>query len=272
MKVCDAISIARKRAGLTQEQLAERVYVTRQAVSRWENGDSEPSIDMRKLLASELDVPITELFDLPDAPACQCCGTPFDVPNMPFGTNADGSENPDYCGWCYQDGKFTSAGLDEIIERNVPFLMEATGYTQEEAVSFMGAVLPTLKRWKNARNHNEPGDCRKSVFHVCPSCNNVVWSMGDATVNCCGNVLDPLAAKRNAGILEASVEVADGCQRVSIDYPMTKHDSISYIFAVGDDLVRIKRLYPEQEARAEFPLQGPCKLYAYGESCGLVEL
>jgi AcrR family transcriptional regulator len=34
----------------------------------------------------------------------------------------------------------------------------------------------------------------------------------------------------------------------------------------------IKRLYPEQEARAEFPLLGPCKVYAYGHSCGLLEL
>ena len=53
---------------------------------------------------------------------------------------------------------------------------------------------------------------------------------------------------------------------------MTKQDHLAYILSVGDDLVRIKRLYPEQEARAEFPLQGPCALYAYGESCGLVEL
>jgi DNA-binding XRE family transcriptional regulator len=272
MKVSDAISNARKRAGLTQEQLAAKVYVTRQAVSRWENGDSEPSVDMRKLLANVLDMPAAELFDLPDAPACQCCGTPFDVPNMPFGTDADGTENPDYCGWCYQNGKFTSTGLDEIIERNVPFLMEATGYTAEEAVSFMGAVLPTLKRWRSAENCNLAADCRKGVFYACPDCGNAVWSMGEATVNCCGNVLEPFVPRRNDGILAAEVEVADGCQRVLISHPMTKQDHLAYILAVGDDLVHIKRLYPEQEARAEFPLQGPCTLYAYGENCGLVEL
>jgi len=117
MGVGEAIQSARKKAGLTQEQLAAKVYVTRQAVSRWETGESEHGIDMRKLLASVLDAPIRELLDLPDAPACQCCGTPFDVPNMPFGTNADGTENPDYCGWCYQNGEFTSGGLDEIIEQ-----------------------------------------------------------------------------------------------------------------------------------------------------------
>ena len=51
MKVSEAIAKARKDAGLTQEQLAGRLYVTRQAVSRWETGESEPGIDMRKAIA-----------------------------------------------------------------------------------------------------------------------------------------------------------------------------------------------------------------------------
>jgi hypothetical protein len=53
---------------------------------------------------------------------------------------------------------------------------------------------------------------------------------------------------------------------------MTKKDHLLIIAAVGDDRVRIKRLYPEQEARAELWLQGPYKLYAYGKGCGLVAL
>ncbi len=272
MGVGEAILHARKRAGLTQEQLAARVYVTRQAVSRWETGESEPGVDMRKLLASVLDVSVIELLDLPDAPACQCCGTPFSVPNMPHGTNADGTKNPDYCGWCYQDGAFTAGGLDEIIEHNVPYLMQATGYTQEEAVSFLGAVLPTLKHWRQAENQNPAANLRRSVLYVCPDCDNVVWSSGEAAVSCCGNVLEPLVARPNDGVLDATVEVAEGFRRVHVAHPMTKEDHLLFIAAVGDDLVRVKRLYAEQEARAEFALQGPCKVYAYGARCGLVEL
>lgn len=272
MSVGETILTARKNAGLTQEQLAAKVYVTRQAVSRWETGESEPSIDMRKLLANILGVPVASLLDLPDTPACQCCGTPFDVPDMPFGTNADGTENPDYCGWCYQNGTFTSAGLDEIIERNVPYLMQATGYTAEEAVSFMGAVLPTLKRWRSVENRNVAANLKRSFFYVCPDCGNVVWSAGEAVPSCCGNALEPLVPAKNTGVLDASVEVADGCQRVCINHPMTKDDHLLFVATVGDDLVRIKRLYPEQEARAAFPLQGPCKVYAFGRACGLVEL
>lgn len=272
MGIGEKIQQARREAGLTQEQLAAKVYVTRQAVSRWETGESEPGIDMRKLLARVLGVPVARLLDLPDAPACQCCGTPFDVPDMPLGTNADGTENPDYCGWCYQGGEFTGGGLDEIVERNVPYLVQATGCSAEEAVSFMGALLPTLKRWREAENRNKAANLKRGSFYVCPDCANVAWSAGEAAVSCCGNALEPLRASGDPDALDAAVDVADGCQRVEIAHPMTKDDHLLFIAAAGDDLVRIKRLYPEQEARAEFSLQGPCRLYAYGSACGLVEL
>lgn len=261
MKVNEAISLARKAAGLTQEQLASCVYVTRQAVSRWETGESEPSIDMRKMLAEVLGVPVVDLLDLPDEPACQCCGTPFSVPNMPFGTNADGSENPDFCAWCYDHGTFTSDGLDEIIERNAPFLMQATGYTQEEAVSFMGALYPSLKRWASTANENRSANAKRSKLYVCPDCSNILWSMGSANMSCCGNALVPLVAVSCPEGF-AIKTYADGCDVVTLNSPMTKEDYVTFVAAIGDDLVRIKRLYPQQEALAIFFRQGPCTFYA----------
>ena len=150
MTIKDVLPEIRKEKGLTQEELAAKVFVTRQAVSRWETGETTPSIDMAKLLASVLDVPVVRLLDLPQEPACQCCGTPFSVPNMPKGADADGAENPNYCKWCYDEGKFASATMDDVIEKSAPYLMQATGVSLDEAVSFMGALLPTLSRWKDA--------------------------------------------------------------------------------------------------------------------------
>lgn len=57
MKLNETISKARKRKGLTQEQLAQKLYVTRQAVSRWERGEVVPGIDMLKLIAITLEEP-----------------------------------------------------------------------------------------------------------------------------------------------------------------------------------------------------------------------
>ena len=148
MAIKDVLPQMRKERGLTQEGLARRLYVTRQAVSRWETGETTPSIDMAKLIALALDVPVMRLLDLPQAPSCQCCGTPFSVPDMPKGTDADGTENPDYCKWCYDEGSFANATMDDVIEKSAPYLVQATGVTLDEAVSFMGALLPTLGRWK----------------------------------------------------------------------------------------------------------------------------
>ena len=52
----ETLVAAREQRGMTQQDLAEKLYVTRQAVSRWENGETEPSVDMRKLIATVLDV------------------------------------------------------------------------------------------------------------------------------------------------------------------------------------------------------------------------
>ena len=151
MAIKDVLPQIRRDKGLTQEELAHRLYVTRQAVSRWETGETTPSIDMAKLIAIALDVPVVRLLDLPQESSCQCCGTPFSVPDMPKGTDADGTENPDYCKWCYDDGKFTGATMDDVIEQSAPYLAQAAGMSLDEAVSFMGALLPTLGRWKDER-------------------------------------------------------------------------------------------------------------------------
>ena len=148
MAIGETIKELRQAKGMTQEDLAAKVYVSRQAVSRWENGETQPGIDMRKLLSIALDAPLMTLLDMPEGGLCQCCGTPFAIPNMPHGTNADGTENADFCKWCYDEGKFVYDDMDELIEKTAPFLMEAMGMNREEAVSFMGALAPQLAHWK----------------------------------------------------------------------------------------------------------------------------
>ena len=51
MKTKDIILELRNKAGLSQDELAEKVFVTRQAVSRWENGETTPNTETLKLLS-----------------------------------------------------------------------------------------------------------------------------------------------------------------------------------------------------------------------------
>lgn len=53
----------RTQHGLSQEELASQVYVTRQAVSRWETGETIPNTETLKLLSQRFDVSINTLLD-----------------------------------------------------------------------------------------------------------------------------------------------------------------------------------------------------------------
>lgn len=149
MEFGTALASARKARGLTQEQLASRLYVTRQAVSRWERGEVVPGIDMIKLISNVLDEPLSNLLSMPDH-FCQSCGMMLAPDDC--GTDVAGNKTDHYCKWCYEHGEYTyETTMDAMIEDCAPRLAENTGMTLDEAVSLMGAVLPQLERWRAAR-------------------------------------------------------------------------------------------------------------------------
>ena len=53
----------RKKSGLSQEQLGEKVNVTRQTISNWELGETQPNPEQLKLLSKTLNVSVDELID-----------------------------------------------------------------------------------------------------------------------------------------------------------------------------------------------------------------
>ncbi len=58
----DNIKSFRLKMNLTQDELAEKLNVTRQAISKWENNKTEPDINMLYLIATTLDITIEELL------------------------------------------------------------------------------------------------------------------------------------------------------------------------------------------------------------------
>lgn len=58
MKTKNVILELRTQSGLSQDELAKKLMVTRQAVSRWENGETVPNTDTLKLLSKVFDVSI----------------------------------------------------------------------------------------------------------------------------------------------------------------------------------------------------------------------
>lgn len=67
MKLCEKLVKLRRESGMTQEELAAKLYVTRTAVSKWENDKGYPGIDSLKLLSQIYNVSIDELISEEDA-------------------------------------------------------------------------------------------------------------------------------------------------------------------------------------------------------------
>ena len=62
MEFNEKLQELRKQKGLTQEELAEAIYVSRTAISKWESGRGYPSIDSLKAIARYFSVTIDELL------------------------------------------------------------------------------------------------------------------------------------------------------------------------------------------------------------------
>ena len=115
METKNIILKLRTGRGMSQDELADKIMVTRQAVSRWENGDTVPNTDTLKLLSKEFDVSINTLLGEPRKLICQCCGMPIDDDSI-LGRDKDGTLNEEYCKWCYADGTYTYNDMDELID------------------------------------------------------------------------------------------------------------------------------------------------------------
>lgn len=137
--------------GWSQEDLAERVYVTRQAVSRWENGETVPNTETLKLLSKLFDVSINTLLGSPYSLVCQCCGMPLE--DQVMSREADGSLNEEYCQWCYADGQFVYTSLEQLID----FLVEHMSnehWPKDQMRAYLQGMLPTLQYWKAIAQEN----------------------------------------------------------------------------------------------------------------------
>ncbi len=155
MQTKDIIYRLRTENGLSQDELAEKVFVTRQAVSRWENGETVPNTDTLKLLSKLFDVSINTLLGEPQKRICQCCGMPLE--DEIIGKNSDGTPNGDYCKWCYYEGAYTYSDMNELIDVCVKHMV-SDAFNEEQARAYMQQLLPTLDYWKRYDELSDNGE------------------------------------------------------------------------------------------------------------------
>ncbi len=145
METKDIILELRTNSGMSQDDLAEKVMVTRQAVSRWETGETVPNTETLKLLSRVFDVSINTLLGMPRQLVCQCCGMPLE--DSTISKEPDGDFNEEYCKWCYADGEFKYTSKEQLIVFCAKH-MATEEWPEEQVRAHMEAVVPKLNHWK----------------------------------------------------------------------------------------------------------------------------
>ena len=176
----------RESKNMTQEELAEKIYVTGKAVSKWENGQGFPDISLIEPLSKALDISVIELLS-----------------------------------------------------------------------------------GEHIFNKNTQSNMFRNQFYVCPICSNVIQSVGEAVIICCGLTLPPLEAENEDNEHIIYFERVEDEYYVTVGHPMTKEHYISFLAAVSDNGVQFVKLYPQGNAEARFKISRVKYLYAYCIKDGL---
>ena len=133
----------------------------------------------------------------------------------------------------------------------------------------LGASILELLSGQPVRNRNRCANMARGRWYVCPVCGNVVWATGEAVTSCCGITLPPLDPEPADEAHPIRVSRVEDEYLVTADHPMTKDHYLSFLAAVSDGTVQLKKLYPEGEALARFRIDDVRRVYAFCNRDGL---
>lgn len=201
-----------------------------------------------------------------------------------------------------------------ITGSTIKSLREKQNLTQAELAKLLSVSDKTISKWETGRgfpditfleplakflkvsiiellsgneiiNQNKNSNLRKSNFYTCPICGNVIFSVGNALISCCGIQLLPLEVENisknkteenfeNDFLQEHKINLENVEDEifVSLNHPMEKNHFISWIASISFDSVIITKLYPEQNAECRFKKRGQQKIFAYCNRHGLFEI
>lgn len=139
----------------------------------------------------------------------------------------------------------------------------------EPLSAVLGVSLPELLAGNQIVNCNRSGNMYRSKFYVCPLCGNVIHSLGDVVVSCCGVTLLPLEPEDPDNEHVLSVQEIEYEYYVSSIHPMKRDHYLSFVAYCTDERCELVKLYPEQDVSLRFFSRGPGKLFWYCNRHGL---
>lgn len=140
-------------------------------------------------------------------------------------------------------------------------LAEALGISPMELISGEDIV-----------NGNRSANMLRTPWYVCPICGNVIHTVGEAVISCCGVNLPPLEAEEGDEEHALTIESVEDEWYITLNHPMEKEHFISFIAAVSDSSMQMVKLYPEGNAEARFKRRGVRMLLWYCNRHGLYRM
>ncbi|QOX61956.1 helix-turn-helix domain-containing protein [Anoxybacterium hadale] len=139
-----------------------------------------------------------------------------------------------------------------------------------DLAAVLGADIQKMLEGKLDLNLPDVGKIDRTLFYVCPACNNILTSTGSASVSCCGRKLKPLKPVPHDENHKISAQDMDLDHFISIEHEMRKDHYISFAAYVSYDRALLIRLYPEQSAEVRIPMMmNRGDLYLYCTKHGL---
>lgn len=187
-----------------------------------------------------------------------------------------------------------------VTGQAIKTLREKKGITQSQLADILGISSKAVSKWETAKglpditlieplakalsvsvmelisgdtvvNKNISSNILRSKFYVCPICNNIISSVGNAVISCCGITLPPLEAEEIDQNHQLTIEKVEDEHFVTVKHSMTKEHYISFIAYLTSDRVQFVKLYPEGNAETRLNFRGGGYLYIYCNKHGLMK-
>jgi len=136
----------------------------------------------------------------------------------------------------------------------------------------LGVSIIELFSGESVQNRNKSANILRSKIYVCPVCGNVIVSLGETVVSCCGIALPYLEAEECDLEHNINIEKVEDEYYVTMDHPATKTHYISFFASVSDEGIHLIKLYPEGNAEARFKINRIKWIYAYCNHHGLYKV